>query len=80
MYVDKGLTSICTIVCHRLGKVGTIYWFSIFHIYGRQMCARLGRGRLVCGAFGIVVPSAMLCVVIVVVSTVLLTTDICIVW
>ena len=44
------------------------------------MCANFA-GQRKCGAFGTVVPSAMLCVVVVVVSTfVVLTTNICTLW
>jgi hypothetical protein len=56
-----------------LGKVGTIHRPSLMYISGRQMCALTFAGQRNCGAFGTVVPSAVLCVVVVV-STVVLST------
>jgi hypothetical protein len=37
-YVGERRTSICTIVWHKLGKVGAIYWSIVMYINGRQMC------------------------------------------
>jgi hypothetical protein len=51
----------------------------IMYINSRQMCALTFAGQRKCGTFGIVVPSAVLCVVIIV-STVVLTTNISTVW
>jgi hypothetical protein len=59
--------------------VGTIYWSIAMYINGRQMCALTFPGQRKCGAFGTVVPSAVLCIVIIA-STVVLTTNICTVW
>ncbi len=48
--------------------MGTIYWStgSIMYINSRQMCALIFAGQRKCGAFGTVVPSAVLCVFVVV--------------
>ena len=62
-----------------MGKVGTIYWSIVMYINGRQMCALTFAGQRKCGAFGTVVPSAVLCVVVIV-RTVVLTTNIYTVW
>ncbi len=59
--------------------MGTIYWSIVMYINGRQMCALTFAGQRTCGAFGTAVPSAVLCVVVIV-STVVLTTNICTVW
>ncbi len=72
-------TSISTMVRHRLDKVGTIYWSIVMYINSRQMCALTFVGQRKCGAFGTVVPSAVLCVVVVV-STIVLATEICTAW
>jgi hypothetical protein len=58
--VNEGRTSMCTIVCQRLGKVGTIYWSIVMFINGGQMCVQIFAGQRKCGAFGTVVPGAML--------------------
>ena len=49
------------------------------YINGRQMCALTFAVLRKCGAFGTVVPSAVLCVVVIV-STVVLTINVCTVW
>jgi hypothetical protein len=49
------------------------------YINGRQMCVLTFAGQRKCGGFGTVVPSTVLCVVIIV-STVVLTTNICTVY
>ena len=49
------------------------------YINSRQMCVLTFAGQRKCGAFGTVVLGAMLCVVVIV-STVVLTTNICTVW
>ena len=49
------------------------------YINGRQICALTFAGQRKCGAFGTVVPSAVLCVVVIV-RTVVLTTNIYTVW
>jgi hypothetical protein len=59
--------------------VGTIYWSMVMYINGRQMSVLTFAGQRKCDAFSTVEPSAVLCVVIIV-STVVLTTDICTVW
>ncbi len=59
--------------------MGTIYWSIIMYIYARQMCVLTFAGQGKCGALGTVVPSAVLCVVVVV-STVVLATEICTAW
>ncbi len=59
--------------------MGTIYWSSIMYINGRQMCVLTFARWRKCGAFGTVVPSAVLCVVVIV-STIVLTINICSVW
>jgi hypothetical protein len=59
--------------------MGTIYWSIVIYIKGRQMCALTFAGQRKCGAFGTVVPSTVLWVVIVV-STVVLATEICTAW
>ena len=59
--------------------MGTIYWSIVMYINGRQKCALSFALKRKCGAFGIVVPSAALCIVIIV-STVVLTTNISTVW
>jgi hypothetical protein len=59
--------------------VGTIYWSIVMNITSRQMCVLTFAGQRKCGAFSTVVPSAVLCVVIVV-STVVLATEICTAW
>ena len=59
--------------------MGTIYWSIIMYINGRQMCVLTFAGQRKCGAFGTAIPSAVLCVVIVV-STVVLATEICTAW
>ena len=56
--------------------MGTIYWSIVMYINGRQTFA----GQRKCGAFGTVVPSAVLCVVVIVSTGVVLTTNICTVW
>jgi hypothetical protein len=66
-------------VTYRLSKVGTIYRSSVTYINGRQMCALTFAGQRKCGAFGTVVPSAVLWVVVLV-STAVLTSNICTVW
>ncbi len=53
--------------------MGTIYWSIGMYIFGRQMCALTFAGQRKCGVFGTVVPSAVLCIVVVV-STVVLST------
>ena len=55
------------------------YLWSIV-MYIRQMCALTFAGQRKCGAFGTVVPSAVLLYVVIIVSTVVLTTNICTVW
>ena len=56
--------------------MGTIYWSTVMYINkDRQISALTSTGQRKCGAFGTVVPSTMLCVVVVV-STIVLTTDI----
>jgi hypothetical protein len=47
--------------------------------YDRQMCALTFAGQRKCGAFGTIVPSAVLCIVVVV-SAVVLATEICTAW
>jgi hypothetical protein len=49
------------------------------YINGRQMCALTFAAQRKCGAFGTVVPSTVLCVVVIV-STVVLTINVCTVW
>ena len=71
--MNERQTTVCTIVQHRLGKVDTNYWSSVMYIHGRQMRALTFAGQRKCGAFGTVVLSAVLCIVIVV-STVVLST------
>ncbi len=44
--------------------MGTIYWSSVMYINDRQMCALTFAGQRKCGAFGTVVLSAVLCVVL----------------
>ena len=59
--------------------IGWAKWtlsIGVMYINGRQMCALTFAGLRKCGAFGTVVPSAVLCVVVVV-STVVLATEIC---
>jgi hypothetical protein len=57
--------------CVTLGKVGTINRSSIMCINSRQMCVLTFAGQRNCGVFGTVVPSAVLCIVVVV-STIVL--------
>ncbi len=59
--------------------MGTIYRSFVMYINGRQMCALTLAGQWKCGAFGTAVPSAVLCVVVIV-NTVVLTTSICTEW
>ncbi len=59
--------------------MGTIYWSIIMYINSRQMCALTFAGQRKCGAFGTVIPSTVLCVVIVV-STNVLANEICTAW
>jgi hypothetical protein len=59
--------------------VGTIYLSIVMYINGRQMSALTFAGQRKWGALGSVIPSAVLCVVIVV-STVVLATEICTAW
>jgi hypothetical protein len=59
--------------------VGTINWSMVMYMNGRQMCALTFAGQRKCGVFGTVVPSAVVCVVAIV-SSIVLTTNICIVW
>ena len=59
--------------------MGTIYWSIVMYINGRQMCVLTFARQRKCGALGTVVPSAVLCVVVVV-STVVLATEICTAW
>ena len=54
----------------------TIFWSIVMYINGRQMCALTFVGQRKCGAFATVVPSAVLCVVVIV-RTVILATNIC---
>jgi hypothetical protein len=68
------------ILCDMLGKVATMNWSMVLmYMNGRQMCALTFAGQRKCGAFGTVVPSAVVCVVAIVSATVL-TTNICTVW
>jgi hypothetical protein len=46
--------------------VGTIYWSSVIYINGKQMSALTFAGQRKCGALGTVIPSTVLCVVVVV--------------
>ncbi len=59
--------------------MGNIYWSIVMYINGRQMCVLTFARQRKCGGFGTVVPSAVLCVVVVV-STVILATEICTAW
>jgi hypothetical protein len=59
--------------------VGTIYWSIVMYINDGQMCGLTFAGQRKCGAFGTVVPSVVLCIVVVV-STVVLATEICTAW
>jgi hypothetical protein len=59
--------------------VGTIYWSIVMYISGRQMCALTFARQRKCGAFGTAVPSAVLCVVVIV-NTFVLTTNIFAAW
>ena len=53
--------------------MGTIYCSSVMYINGGQMCVLTIAGQRKCGEFGTFVPSAVLCIVVIV-STVELTT------
>ncbi len=50
--------------------MGTIYRSSVMYISGRQMCALTFTGQKNCGAFGTAVPSAMLCIVVIVTTNI----------
>ncbi len=60
--------------------MGIIYWSIVMYIEGRQRCVVTFAGQRKCGAFGTVVPSAVLCVVVIVASTLILATEICTAW
>jgi hypothetical protein len=60
--------------------VGTIYWSIIKYINRLTDLCTAFSGQRKCGAFGAVVPSAVLCVVVVVSTVVLTSTNICTVW
>ena len=79
-YVNDRWTTVCTytIVRHKLGKVGTIYWSIVMYINNGQMCALTFPGR------GSVVRLVLLyqapCCALFVVITVVLATEICTAW
>ncbi len=80
LYVNENQTTVYTIVWHRLGKVGAIYWSIIMYIISRQMCALTFAGQRKCGVFSTVVPSAVLWVVVLVSTVVLTTVFVATVW